>query len=66
VTFTSRRRLALLLCQLLKSVEIGDFALKFPKWADQRFEARNLLDIGLCTLAIIPKLRRAHSRLNCT
>jgi hypothetical protein len=57
------RFVLLLRRQLLERFEIIDLALKLAKWIDQSAQARYLLDISLGPLPIIPKVRRAHSRL---
>jgi len=48
---------------LLQGIEILDFAFEFGKRIDQRLQTRNLFDVSLSALAIIPKITCAHPPL---
>ena len=47
----------------MQRFEIVDLALQLLKWIDHRAQPRDFIDIGLRALAIIPKIRRGHPRL---
>src|SRR5438552_17676494 len=49
--------------ELMQRVEIFDFTLQFVEWINQRAHPRDFIDIGLGTLAVVPKIGRRHPRL---
>jgi hypothetical protein len=49
--------------ELMQCLEIIDLTFQFLKRVDYRAQARDFIHIGLGALAIVPKIRRRHSRL---
>jgi len=48
--------------ELMERFEVVNLALEFVEGIDQRSQARDFIDIGLGTLAIVPKIWRRHPR----